>query len=202
MKIVEGKGRQWTGRLVIAISVVVLGLVVATGVPVWASSAAEHAEGGWEITDWYRVMNFVVLVVGLYWLLRKPVAQALNGRINRIAGELEELESRKKAAEIQLAEYEQQLAALDKEAERIIEEYQRQGQEAKARILREAEATAEKLKEQARKNIEHEFKQARLTLQQEIVEKALARAEQLIAEKISAEDQDRLVDEYLDKVVA
>lgn len=202
MKIAEHKCRQWMKRHVVTISLVALGLVVAMGAPVWAAEHAHAEAGGWEITDWYRVMNFVVLVVGLYWLLRKPVSQALNSRIDRIAEELEELEGRKKAAEMQLAEYDRQLAALDKEAEKIIDEYQRQGQEAKARILREAEATAEKLKEQARKNIEHEFKQAKLTLQQEVVEKALARAEQLIAEKISAEDQDRLVDEYLDKVVA
>jgi F-type H+-transporting ATPase subunit b len=201
MKRAGRKGWQWMRRHVTIISVAVIGLIVATGAPVWAAEHAQ-AEGGWGITDWYRVMNFTVLVVGLYWLLRKPVAQALNGRIQKIAGELEDLETRKKAVEKELAEYDQRLATLDKEAERIIEEYQRQGQEAKARILKEAEAAAEKLKEQARKNIEHEFKQARLALQQNVAEKALARAEQLIAEKISSEDQDRLVDEYLDKVVA
>ena len=68
--------------------------------------------------------------------------------------------------------------------------------------MKEAESAAEKLKEQAQKNIQNEFNQAKQSLQAEIVEKALAKAEELIKDRISAEDQDRLVDEYLEKVVA
>ena len=94
------------------------------------------------------------------------------------------------------------MAQLEKEAEKIIEDYIRQGHEAKARILKEAEASAEKLQVQARRNIEHEFEQAKLELQKEIFEKSLAKAEEIIKNKISGEDQNRIVDEYLKKVVA
>jgi F-type H+-transporting ATPase subunit b len=170
-----------------------------------AGSAWAAAEGGtvhWQDTDWWRIMNFAVLAAALFLLLRKPVSQALSGRIKSIVQELEELEARKKSIEQQLSEYDARLAMLDKEAEKIVAEYQRQGEEARARILKEAEAAAGKLKEQASKNIEHEFKQAKLALQEGLMEKALARAEQLISEKITPEDQNRLVNEYLDKVVA
>ncbi len=156
----------------------------------------------WLKTDTAKVFNFVVLAVGLFFLLRKPVSQALNDRIKGIKDELEDLEGRKAAVEKQLAEYSTKLASLDKEAEQVIAEYVRQGEEAKSRILKEAEASAEKLKEQAQKNIDHEFQQAKKQLQTEIVEKALAKAEQIIKEKVTADDQDRLVDEYLEKVVA
>ena len=175
-----------------------------------AAEQAQHAdEGGhgaggihWQATDWFRVMNFSVLAIGLFLLLRKPASQALNGRIKGIKEELAELESRKASVEKQLSEYNQKLTSLDKEAEQIIADYIRQGEESKARILKEAELAADKLKEQAQKNIAHEFKQAKLELQAEIVEKALAKAESIIQKKISAEDQNRLVDEYLQKVVA
>ena len=39
-------------------------------------------------------------------------------------------------------------------------------------------------------------------MQIDIVEKALSKAEKIIADRISDADQGRLVDEYLDKVVA
>ena len=78
----------------------------------------------------------------------------------------------------------------------------KQGNEAKAKILKEAEATAEKLQVQARRSIEHEFDKARQELQREVVEKSLAQAEETLKKAITAQDQDKLVDEYLDKVVA
>jgi F-type H+-transporting ATPase subunit b len=75
-------------------------------------------------------------------------------------------------------------------------------EEAKARILKEAEAAAEKLKVQAQKNIESEIQRAKAQLQEEILDNALSKAEALIKEKINADDQEKLVDEYLAKVVA
>jgi F-type H+-transporting ATPase subunit b len=156
----------------------------------------------WQVTDTAKTLNFTVLAVGLFLLLRKPVSQALSDRIKGIKEELEDLESRKVQVEKQLADYNTKLAQLDKEAEQVVAEYVRQGEDAKARILKEAESAAEKLQEQAQKNIQNEFNQAKQSLQAEIVEKALAKAEELIKDRISAEDQDRLVDEYLEKVVA
>lgn len=203
MKIAENRGRKVLRGMAAVLAVVAV-MLVMTGTSAWASGGGEHGghEVGWQATDWYRVMNFAVLAIALFLLLKKPASQALNSRIQGISQELEDLESRKAAAEKQLADYNSQLAKLDGEAEKIVAEYIRQGEEAKVRILREAEASAEKLKEQAQKNIQHQFEQAKLALQQQIVDKALARAEKLIQEKISADDQRRLVDEYLKKVVA
>ncbi len=170
-----------------------------------ASSGGGHDEvvaKGWVATDTYRVMNFSVLAIGLFLVLKKPVSKALGGRIQGIKEQLEELEEKKKAAEAKLLEYDAKMAALGKEAETMLAEYVKQGEDAKARILEEAEAAAEKLKEQAGKNIEYEFLQAKAELKEQIVEKALAKAEAIIKEKINSEDQEKLVDEYLEKVVA
>jgi F-type H+-transporting ATPase subunit b len=172
------------------------------------SAGGEHGEAGahapvkrWVSTDTYRVMNFLVLAGALFLVLRKPVSQALSARIKGIQSQLDELETKKKEAERQLADYNKKLAQLDQEAEKIVAEYIKQGQDAKARILKEAEAAAAKLEEQARRNIDHEFKQAKEKLQADILERSLAKAEELIKGKITPEDQDRLVDEYLEKVV-
>ncbi|MGD8290922.1 MAG: ATP synthase F0 subunit B [Desulfobacterales bacterium] len=167
-----------------------------------STALAASGAKGWISTDWFRVMNFAVLVIVLVFLLRKPLSQALGARITGIKDQLEDLEARKAEAENQLAEYNEKLSRLEKESEKIVEDYIKQGNEAKARILKEAESAAEKLQIQARRNIEHEFKQAKLKLQEEIFESSLAKAEEIITGKISGEDQDRLVDEYLRKVEA
>ncbi len=167
-----------------------------------SASGGDSGSKGWISTDWFRVMNFAVLVIVLVYVLRKPLSQALGARIKGIKNQLEDVEARKAEAEKQLAEYNQKLSRLEKESEKIVEDYIKQGNEAKARILKEAESAAEKLQVQARRNIEHEFKQAKLKLQEEIFETSLAKAEEIIIGKISGEDQDRLVDEYLRKVEA
>ncbi len=165
-----------------------------------------HGEGGhgtgWVATDTYRVMNFGVLAIALFFLLRKPVAKALNSRIDGIKEQLAELEAKKQKAMQELDDYNAKLADLEGESEKILAQYEKQGMEAKARILKEAEAAAEKLEAQAKRNIEHEFKKAQQNLQAEILEKAMAKAEELLKSKITDQDQDRLVDEYLEKVVA
>lgn len=193
-----------SGPMVIML-ILMLGMAVGLALPgsIWAAGGGDGHEAepkGWEKTDWYRVMNFAVLAVLLFLVLRKPAGQALNNRIKNIASELEELEQRKAGVEKQLAEYNNRLATLDQEAEQIISEYVRQGEEAKTRILKEAQASAERLEEQAQKNIDYEFSQAKIALQKAVMEKALVKAEEIITARISGEDQVRLVDEYLNKV--
>jgi F-type H+-transporting ATPase subunit b len=199
----SGSGRPHRSRKFMAV-LFFLGLMIG----VFSISTALGASGGeggskgWVSTDTFRVMNFAVLAIVLVYLLRKPLSQALSSRIKGIKDELEDLEARKNEAEKKLAEYNEKLAQLEKEAETILEDYIKQGHEAKQRILKEAEASAEKLKSQARRNIEHEFEQAKLKLQEEIFETSLEKAEEIIKNKISEDDQDRIVDEYLKKVVA
>jgi F-type H+-transporting ATPase subunit b len=179
--------------------------IVYAGPALAASGGDGHGGAepkGWVATDTYKVMNFAVLAIALFFILKKPLTQALNARITGIKEELESLEKRKQEAEKQLDEYNQKLTRLDGEAEKLVQEYIKQGEEAKARIIDEAQSTAEKLEEQAKRHIEHEFKQAKTQLQAEIMQEALAKAEEIIKTKISSEDQDRLVDEYLEKVVA
>ena len=199
---ISGTGRSHHRKNNKAVIILFVGLLLALSVSTALCASGEGGTKGWVSTDTFRVMNFTVLVVALVFVLRKPLSQFLSSRINVIKEQLEDLEAQKTEAEKQLAEYNQKLAQLEKEAEKIVEDYIRQGHEAKARILKEAEASAEKLQVQARRNIEHEFEQAKLELQKEIFEKSLAKAEEIIKNKITGEDQNRIVDEYLKKVVA
>jgi F-type H+-transporting ATPase subunit b len=166
------------------------------------ASAEDGGSTGWGKMDWFRLMNFALLVVLLVFFLRKPISEALSSRIKNIQEQLESLESQKAEAEKQLAKYNDKLSELESEAQKIVEDYIKQGKEAKAKILKEAEAVAQKLQAQARRNIEQEFDKARQELQREVLEKSLAKAEQTLKKGITNQDQDKLVDEYLKKVVA
>jgi len=175
-----------------------------------AQDAHDAAEGGshasepkrWEMTDTYKTMNFVVLVVGLYFLLKKPATQALRARILGIKEQLAELEKKKEEAELLLAEHNERISRLGEEADKILAESIKQGEEAKVRILKEAADAAERLEEQAKRSVAYEFKQAGQRLREEVLEQALAEAEKLIIKKMKPQDQERLAGEFLEKVVA
>jgi len=126
--------KRWVVFVVLALMLLGAGMAVASG----GEGHEGHASKGWADTDTYKVLNFAVLAIALFLVLRKPVSQGLNGRIESIKTQLKELEEKKAEAEKQLAEYNRQLERLDKEAEQMVAEYIRQGEEAKTCILKEA----------------------------------------------------------------
>lgn len=185
--------------LLVMLGIVFLNIGVVMGSPGGGEAAVAK---GWVATDTYRVMNFTVLALGLFFLLRKPVSRALGDRIKSIKEQIGDLEKKKVEAEKELEQFNQKLSLLEKEAGEIVEKYKQQGEEAKVKIIKEAETAAHKLQDQARKNMDYEFKEASKKLQEDIFEKALAKAESIIKGQISNDDQDRLIDEYLQKVEA
>lgn len=186
----------------IVILLVTVSVLLAVG-SVFASSGGGHGESSFDKTKdlIWRIMNFAVLAGALFFLLRKPVAQGLEARRQGIRDQLDDLENQKADAEKELAEYKAKLARLDKEIGKIVAEYVKDGEAAKEKIIEEAKIAAEKLQEHAKKNIEHEFQKARQELQAEMSAQAVTMAEALIKKSINDDDQKRIVDEYLTKVV-
>jgi F-type H+-transporting ATPase subunit b len=180
----------------------VMALVAGSATAALASSAGGEVHNAWITEDWWKVLNFSLLAVGVFFIAKKPVAQFFSSRAKGIEEELNDLEQKKAEAEKKLAEYESRFRNLEQESKQIVEDYIKQGEEAKKIIIAEAGAQADKLEDMAKRNIEQEFKSAKAALQQEIAERAMEQAEAVIKESISAEDQDRLVDEYLKKVEA
>lgn len=192
--------RTGKARYVVSL-LVILSVLLAFGA-VWASSEGGHGDSAGKVKDLiWRIMNFAVLAGALIFLLRKPLAKGLESRRQGIRDQLDDLEQQKQDAEKTVAEYKTKLSRLDKEVEKIMAEYIKEGEVAKAKIIEEAKVAAEKLQEQAKKNIEQEFQKARQELKAEMSEQAVSMAEALIKKKIKDEDQERIIGEYLTKVV-
>jgi F-type H+-transporting ATPase subunit b len=185
--------------------VAIAGFLLAMAGIALASSGGD-AHGGvhnrWLTVDTWKVLNFAILAAIGFFLLKKPVAKFFSSRKKGIEDEINELEQKKEDAQKKLLEYQTKFKNLDQESKKIVENYIQQGEEAKTRILAEAEAQAEKLEEMAKRSIEQEFKTAKARLQKEIAAKAIEKASEVIKASISADDQERLVDQYLKKVVA
>ncbi len=149
---------------------------------------------------WWTV-NFIALVFILVKYGRKPMADMFRARREAIENEYRELEEKRAEAEARYQEYEKKLAKLEEEARAIMEAFIEQGKKEKERIIQEAYETAERIKQQAEFYVQQELEKARESLQREVAELSVKLAEQIIRGKITADDQRRLVQEFIERVV-
>ncbi len=189
------------------IVVLALAAILAWAGIVYASSGGGHGEAhGGSVTPeklkdlLWRAMNFAGLVVILVWALKKPLTQGLAGRRESIKQQFEELEARKADAERVYKEYEAKLAKIDQEVNSLIEAAVKQGELEKQRIIEDAERAAGDIKRQAEMAVQHELAQASARLRSEIAEQAVQVAEELIRNNLKPEDQNKMVEVYLEKV--
>lgn len=149
---------------------------------------------------WWAV-NFAILMIILVKYGRKPTVEMFRSRREAIENEYKELEEKRAEAEERYKEYEKKLATLEEEARAIMEAFIEQGNREKERIIREAQEAAERIKQQAEFYVQQELEKARASLREEVAELSVKLAEQIIREKITPEDQKRLVQEFIERVV-
>jgi len=183
---------------------ILLAVVVLLGLHglAWAAAEGGHGAGGLNWKDFlFRLLNFSIMAGILYKLLKKPLTNFFTSRRENIQKTLAELEVKKQEAEKKCQEYKAKLAALEGETQKIVSEYIQEGELEKQKILEAAERQAEYIKEQAQLAIQQEMKAARDTLQREVAEMSVGAAEQILRKKMKAKDQDRLVRDFMTKVV-
>jgi len=189
--------RNRARRLLATIGSCSFAILMTAGV-VWAS------EGGPSMWPdfWQRVLNFAILLGVLVIVFKKlDVKSFFTKRTESIANTLNELEAKKKEAEKTYEEYKQKLAQLDKETDRILQEYVELGEKEKAKIIANAEKAAADIRAATDVAIEQEIKSAKVDLQRDIAEFSVTAAEALLKEKIGEKDQNKLVNDFMTLVV-
>ncbi len=176
------------------------------------STAAEaehgdgHAEGSLSAAKlkdlFWRVLNFIALMIILVKFGAKPIASALGGRQASVKNELEDLENRREVAEQQYKEFEAKLATVEKDIDSIVAKAVAQAEVEKAKIIEKAEQAVDDMKRQAEQAIQNQIVEARRTLKDEIADEAAVMAEALIVKNLTPEDQMKIIENYLDKVGA
>ena len=163
-----------------------------------SSEAGGH--GGADLKFIFSVINFILFLILLYVLALPKAKNFFVDRSKKIRQALEEALKAKTLAEQKLGEYQAKLNALDREVQEIKAAVQQEGEAEKARIITDAEKDAESIKKQAHIIAEHEVQKAKAELQREVARLSLERAEKLIREKINADDQIRLVKDYINNI--
>jgi F-type H+-transporting ATPase subunit b len=143
------------------------------------------------------LLNSAILYYLLIRFAKKPIAEALKSRKTTILRGMEEAGKMKSDAEARLADYEEKLATIDQEIERVRAEMRSAGQTERTRILAEAKEKRTRMERDAETLISQELKAVRETLLAETARGALLSAEKALLAKLGAADQTRLAEEYL-----
>jgi F-type H+-transporting ATPase subunit b len=141
------------------------------------------------------------MVIILVWALKKAnIKDFFAARSREIKQTLEDLQREKEEAEAKFREIEAKLKDFEEEKKHILEQYRREGEAEKAKIIDEANNRVEDILTQAELTIRQETESAKSRLKQEMVEIAAQKAEEIIAERITEDDQDSLVDDFIERV--
>jgi F-type H+-transporting ATPase subunit b len=193
--------RWWAGILLgLGLSLLAASLALASGGE--AAHGGGHGISPTKITDFiWRTVNFLVFAGILIYLVAKPAKEFFAKRTSDISESFEELEAKKAEAEAALQAAQTRLAEVDAEREKLMEMFLAEGEAEKAKIIEKAEMVASRIKEMAALSIAQETKKATQELKKEVAEQATQMAEELIKKEITPTDQNKLVEEYLQKVV-
>jgi F-type H+-transporting ATPase subunit b len=149
----------------------------------------------------WRIINFIIFLAIIYKVAGKRIKDFFSSRRHQIENELKDLDTRRSEAENRLKEIEQSIANLEQEREQILEQARKQGESIKENIISKAKESAEQIKERAQAAAEQERQQIVDELRSELAERVVGEAEKMISERLTKEDQEKLVNEYLTKVV-
>lgn len=148
----------------------------------------------------WKIINFGILAFILFKFGRKPLQSFLKQRAEMIEKTLKEAQQAKEAAQKALQEVEERMKTKDKEIEDILSASKRSGEEVRDSLIQQSDKLREKILEQARINIEYELKNAKEAIKAEAVEIAMELAEKKLKEKLTKEEQKRLLEESLAKI--
>ncbi len=166
---------------------------------VFAAGGGEHHSTTWK--DWFwPVVNFLILITVLVYFGRKPIREYFKKRTELIEKSLKEAEEARVFAKKALDEVQERLRNTDREIKEIIEGAKQAGEREKEALIAEGERLRQKIIEQAKTNIEFELEKAKKEIKSEAALIAIELAERQIKEKLGREEQEALIEEYIQKL--
>lgn len=144
-----------------------------------------------------QILNGIILTIILAYILYKPVKKFLQERSNKIKDQIENSDSTMTRAKELITEYEDKVANIDKEYEKVLSEARIKANEERKLIIKEANEEAERIKRRSEGILEIEKKRLKLETRPYIIELATLMAENYIAANIEKEEQEKLFDDAL-----
>jgi F-type H+-transporting ATPase subunit b len=171
------------------------------------SDEAPHTDEGhaekkyFGIPGWIlKTLNMILFIGVLVYFVGGPVKKAFAERSAAIRRAADEARERREKSDRMADDIQARLAAIESEVRAIHERAQVEGERQKRELITAAEAESQKILQAARNEVDNRLKHARAELTEFAGELAAQRAEQLLREKMTEQDQKKLFEESLREV--
>ena len=160
---------------------------------------------GLGINVWFlatQIVNFLILLLILYFFAYKPVMKMLDERSRKIRESMDEVQKVKDQAAQTEEEFKKKIEAASKEGQEVIARAMRTGEEARQRAQLEAKQEAQGLVEKARVEIQRERDETISELRQEFADLTVVAAEKVIGQSLDKNAHRQIIDQVLDESAA
>ena len=155
---------------------------------------------GWLLAA--QIVNFLILLLILYFFAYKPVMKMLDERSRKIRESMDEVQKVKEQAAQTEEEFKKKIDAASKEGQEVIARAMRTGEEARQRAQLEAKQEAQGLVEKARVEIQRERDETISELRQEFADLTVVAAEKVIGQSLDKNAHRQIIDQVLDESAA
>jgi F-type H+-transporting ATPase subunit b len=147
-----------------------------------------------------KFINIVLFVGALVWVIKGPAMAAFAARTEEIKRQAVEARERREKADRLASDIQARLTQIEAEVVAIRQRAESEGERQRKELIASAEAEAAKILQAARTEVDNRLKFARKELTEYAGELAAQRAEAILREKITPEDQRKLFSESLTQV--
>lgn len=147
-----------------------------------------------------QTINFAVVLAVLYFFAIKPLLGKMKERSKEIEKGLEDARKSEESLQQARGEYEKLINEAKKEANGIIEDSRKKGEEKKQEIVEEAKDEIEKTTQQEKKRLQKEHDEMISEVQKQIADIMNNSLEKLVREKVDKEKDEAFIKETLENI--
>ena len=147
-----------------------------------------------------QLITFIILLALITKFAWKPLMNVMQEREQHIASEIDQAEQSNQEAKRLMNEANDELKKTRQNAQQIIDDANETAKNQQADLIKAAKEEAARIKENARLEIEQERDKAIQALQTQVSSLSVQIASKVIEKELSETEQEKLINDYLEKV--
>lgn len=148
------------------------------------------------VTRW-KIINFVLFLIGLGWLVWKYAPRFFNARSADIRKAIQDATGLRIEAEFRYSEIDRKMATLPEEIKKLREQFSADAQRAHQRVLHETDLEIAHIRRNTGNEIEALRAEGAAQVRRHTAQLALAAAENRLRDRLVHEDQTPLIDDFI-----